>query len=148
MAAALATLKEEEGIKDTGADSTAVSTIEEDAAGGACIDTSTMATVVRLPGFAAVNDVAANVPSTAVVVAGGTGDTGDSDDDGGGGGSGGVVLHFVVVVVVVVGEEEEDEEEEDVGCRFAACIRRSDGRISPRGDTACCCCCCCCCCCY
>ena len=37
--AALATLEKEEGIKDTGADSTAVSTIEEDA-DGASIDTS------------------------------------------------------------------------------------------------------------
>ena len=122
--AALASLEKEEEIKGTGADSTAASTLEKEE-GGACIDTSAtpMTAVVRLPGFDVVNDGAANIPSTNVVVACGTGDTGDTGDgggDGGGGGSGGVVLHFVVVVVVVVEEEEEeDNEDEECSCAFS-----------------------------
>ena len=58
--AALATLEEEEEIKDTGANSTAAATLEEDA-GDACIDTS----AGWLPKFAAANDGAADILSTA-----------------------------------------------------------------------------------
>ena len=58
--AALATLEEEEEMKDTGVDLTAAATLEEDA-DGACIDTS----AGWLPKVAAVNDGAADIPSTA-----------------------------------------------------------------------------------
>ena len=58
--AAPAILEEEEEIKDTGANSTAAATLEEDA-GDACIDTS----AVWSHKFAAVNDGAAEIPSTA-----------------------------------------------------------------------------------
>ena len=117
--AALATLEEEEEIKDTDAAVESAATLEEDA-GAAYSDTSatTMAAVVRLPGFTAVNDGAANVPSTAVAAVCDTG--GDGGDGGDGGGGGGVVLHFVVVVVVVVvEEEEEDVEDKECSCAFS-----------------------------
>ena len=58
--AALATLEEEEEIKDTGVDSTAAATLEQDA-DGACIDTS----VGWLPKVAAINDGAADILNTA-----------------------------------------------------------------------------------
>ena len=116
--AALATLEEEEEIKDTDAAVESAATLEEDA-GAAYSDTSatTMAAVVRLPGFTAVNDGAAKVPSTAVAA---VCDTGGDGVVGVVGGGGGVVLHFVVVVVVVVVEEEEEEEDvEDKECSCA-----------------------------
>ena len=75
--AALATLEEEEEIKDTDAAVESAATLEEDA-GAVYSDTSatTMAAVVRLPGFTAVNNCAANVSSTAVAAVCDTGGDG------------------------------------------------------------------------